>query len=125
MDIFSKFKLNAWWKVMLVMGFSLIIVTLTHDIKILNAKYLFLTSCGMVLVGLAMFSAEKYKSIQPFYKKHAPFFKKECMLLFFYPIRIIIISCLNSTYSLYNSGLFTYSITRWIAISACWRRTRV
>lgn len=63
MDILSKFKLNAWWKVMLVIGFSLIITILTHDIKILNAKYLFLASCGMVIVGLAMFSAEKYASL--------------------------------------------------------------
>lgn len=87
MDIFSKFKLNAWWKVMLVMGFSLIIVTLTHDIKILNAKYLFLTSCGMVLVGLAMFSAEKYATyfqgplyLEGYYINHSISSKIVCYL---------------------------------------------
>lgn len=60
MNTFSRLKLNVWWKVMLLLGIVLLIVVLTNDITLVDAASLFGMASGMVIAGLANFSAEKY-----------------------------------------------------------------
>lgn len=63
MKLLEIFKIDTWWKVVLLIGCLLVAVSLIFNITILNPKHLFGLGLGMFLIGIANFMAQKFRAI--------------------------------------------------------------
>lgn len=68
MDIGNVFKLDTWWKVLLVEGVGIDAIVLLHPIQIINPKYLFGLGIGMTIIGLSRFAmhGKQFKFCPPY-----------------------------------------------------------
>lgn len=53
MKVVDSFKIDEWWKAVLICGIALIAVGLLFEIEILNRKHLIGVGIGMVIIGLS------------------------------------------------------------------------
>jgi hypothetical protein len=61
MNYFSKiFKVDVWWKFILLLSVAIIACTLLIDIYIVNPKHLLGLGIGLLLIGVSCFIANKH-----------------------------------------------------------------
>ncbi|MEI6348877.1 MAG: hypothetical protein WCP69_13095 [Bacteroidota bacterium] len=60
MNIFENFKIDVWWKAVLLIGCLLIAASFFFNITFINPKHLFGLGLGLSLIGLSYFIANKH-----------------------------------------------------------------
>lgn len=66
-DIFKEFKLDTWYKVLMVVGIVGFVTALTVDVKAITNSQLALLSGGMFLLGLGVWKGQRFDThiLQP------------------------------------------------------------
>ena len=59
MGALDSFKIDEWWKTVLICGIALIAVSLLFEIDIVNRKHLMGVGLGMFIIGIANWIALK------------------------------------------------------------------
>lgn len=59
MKTLDSFKIDAWWKAVLICGIALIAVSLLFEIEIVNRKHLMGIGAGMFIIGISNWIALK------------------------------------------------------------------
>lgn len=59
----SNFKVDSWWKVMIIMGMALMIIPFLSKITFVNPIDVFLLGLGLFLIGLSYFIARIYVNV--------------------------------------------------------------
>ncbi len=59
MELWDSFKIDSWWKGVLLAGVALIAASLLFEIEFISRKHLMGVGIGMFLVGLANWMALK------------------------------------------------------------------
>lgn len=77
MGIIDSFKIDEWWKAVLICGIALIAVSLLFEIEIVDRKHLMGVGIGMFIIGIANWIALKtivqQYGVQGFFHGQVPF----------------------------------------------------
>jgi len=60
MGFSNFFKIDNWWKAVLIIGCLMSTASIMFNIQFLNPKHLFGLGLGMIAIGLSFFMAQKY-----------------------------------------------------------------
>ena len=64
MNISEVFKLDTWWKALLMLGILMCGDSVIAPIPILNSYYIFGLGIGFILIGVSWFKAQKFRIVK-------------------------------------------------------------